>query len=223
MAEKALVDRWGLAPGAVVRLGETDFRLTGVVLAIPDAGAGFTALAPRVIVRRADLAASGLLAEGSMFDSSYRLRLAPGADLAALRADAVGRFGDSGLQWRDRRSGAPGIGRFVDRLGSFLVLVGLAGLAVGGVGVAAAVRAHLEEKTATIATLKTLGASGATVFAVYLIETGILAGARDRRRAGARGGAAAGRGALRPRPAAGAGRVRPLPAAARRGGALRRA
>ena len=38
----------------------------------------------------------------------------------------------------------PGIGRFVDRLGSFLVLVGLAGLAVGGVGVAAAVRAHLE-------------------------------------------------------------------------------
>ncbi|MFO1144345.1 MAG: FtsX-like permease family protein [Amaricoccus sp.] len=175
VAEKGLADRWGLLPGAVVRLGETDFRLTGIVLSVPDAGAGFTALAPRVIVRKADLAASGLLGEGSMFDSSYRLQLAPGADLTALRADAVARFGDSGLQWRDRRAGAPGIGRFVDRLGSFLVLVGLAGLAVGGIGVAAAVRAHLEEKTATIATLKTLGATGATVFAVYLVETGILA------------------------------------------------
>ncbi len=177
VAEKALTDRWRLVPGQVVRLGETRFRLTAVVVAIPDAATGFTALAPRVIVRRADLASSGLLAEGSMFDSSYRMRLAPGADLAALRADALGQFGETGLQWHDRRGGAPGVGRFIDRLGSFLVLVGLAGLAVGGVGVAAAVRAHLESKTATIATLKTLGASGGTVFAVYLIETGILAAA----------------------------------------------
>ncbi len=67
------------------------------------------------------------------------------------------------------------MGRFVDRLGAFLILVGLAGLAVGGVGVAAAVRAHLEAKTATIATLKTLGASGGTIFAIYLIQIGLLA------------------------------------------------
>ena len=55
------------------------------------------------------------------------------------------------------------------------MLVGLAGLAVGGVGVAAAVRAHLEAKTETIATLKTLGATGGTIFAVYLIQIGLLA------------------------------------------------
>ena len=39
---------------------------------------------------------------------SYRLRLAPDADLAALSADAGARFADAGLQWRDRRSGPPG-------------------------------------------------------------------------------------------------------------------
>ncbi len=37
---------------------------------------------------------------------------------------------------------------------------GVAGLAVGGVGVSAAVRAYLEGKVETIATLKTLGAEG---------------------------------------------------------------
>ena len=42
----------------------------------------------------------------------------------ALRDEARARFGDTGLQWRDRRSGPPGVGRFVDRLGSFLVLSG---------------------------------------------------------------------------------------------------
>jgi putative ABC transport system permease protein len=175
VAEKILADRLGLEPGAIVTLGTTEFRLADILLAEPDPAGGGFGLGPRVIARRADLADSGLLSEGSLFDSSYRLRLAPDADLAALEAEAEARFADTGLQWRDRRAGAPGIGRFLDRLGDFLVLVGLAGLAVGGVGVAAAVRAHLEAKTGTIATLKTLGASGATIFATYLIQVGALA------------------------------------------------
>lgn len=174
VAERLFVERTGLAPGDVVTLGATDFRLADTLVSEPDPGTGF-GLGPRVIVRSADLADSGLLSEGSLFDSSYRLRLAPGADLGALRAEAESRFGETGLQWRDRRAGAPGLTRSLDRLGAFLTLLGLAGLAVGGVGVAAAVRAHLEAKTGTIATLKTLGATGGTVFAVYLIEVGLLA------------------------------------------------
>ncbi len=174
VAERTFVDRLALAPGAVVRLGTTDFRLTDILTAEPDAAGGGFAFGPRLIVRRADLADSGLLAEGALFDSSYRLRLPAGSDLPALAADAKARFGDSGLQWRDRRNGAPGLRGFVDRLGAFLILVGLAGLAVGGVGVAAAVRAHLEARTATIATLKTLGATGRTVFAIYLTEIALL-------------------------------------------------
>jgi putative ABC transport system permease protein len=177
VAEKTLVDRLGLAPGAVVKLGAQEFRLADTLVSEPDAAAAGLAFGPRVIVRLADLGASELLTEGSLFDSSYRLRLAPDADLGALRADAETRFAETGLQWRDRRAGAPGIGRFLDRLGAFLVLVGLAGLAVGGVGVAAAVRAHLDGKTETIATLKTLGATGRTIFAVYLLQIGALAAA----------------------------------------------
>jgi putative ABC transport system permease protein len=90
----------------------------------------------------------------------------------ALRAEAEARA--EGARWQDRRDGAPGVSEFVDRLGAFLVLVGLAGLAVGGVGVSAAVRAYLEEKTATIATLKTLGAEGRTIFLTYFLQIGAL-------------------------------------------------
>jgi putative ABC transport system permease protein len=175
VAERLLVDRLGLVPGDTVTLGTRSFRLAATVGAIPDAAAGALAFGPRVIVRLADLEGSGLLSEGSLFDSAYRLRLAPEADLAALEAEAEARFADRGLQWRDRRDGAPGVGRFVDRLADFLTLLGLAGLAVGGIGVASAVRAHLEARTATIATLKTLGATGGTVFAVYLTEIALLA------------------------------------------------
>ena len=174
VAQRILIDRFGLEPGDVLRLGTQDFRLSDELLVEPDAAASGFGLGPRVIVLLEDLEGSGLLSEGSLFDSSYRLRLPPEADLAALREEARARFADTGLQWRDRRNGAPGLSRFVDRLAAFLVLIGLAGLAVGGVGVSAAVRAHLEGKTETIATLKTLGATGGTVFAVYLAQIGLL-------------------------------------------------
>jgi putative ABC transport system permease protein len=99
-------------------------------------------------VRTADLAGSGLLAPGSLYETKYRLALPAGTDLAALQDKAMARFRDKGLRWTDSRNAAPGIERFVTGIGSFLVLVGLAGLAVGGVGISAAVRAWLSARPA---------------------------------------------------------------------------
>ena len=55
------------------------------------------------IVRTADLAKSGLIGPGSLYETQYRLRLPPEADLAALKRDANRQFRDNGLRWRDRR------------------------------------------------------------------------------------------------------------------------
>ena len=49
-------------------------------------------------------------------------------------------------------------------MGAFLVLVGLAGLAVGGVGVVCGGAGLSRREDATIATLKTLGATGGLIF-----------------------------------------------------------
>ncbi len=172
--DKVLVDRMGLAVGDTFRLGTQVFRLGAVLLREPDSAAGGFALGPRTIVRTDALAASGLLSPGSLFETEYRLDLPEASDLEALEAEAEAAFRDKGMRWSDSRRAAPGVERFVDRIGSFLVLVGLAGLAVGGVGISAAVRAYLEGKVPTIATLKTLGASGRVIFLVYLIQIGLL-------------------------------------------------
>ena len=169
-----LADQIGLRLGDRFKLGSQDFTLQGRILREPDSATGGFALAPRTIVKTQALVQSGLLEPGTLFDSSYRLLLPPNVDLAALQAEAEARFRDSGLRWSDRRKAAPGVARFVDRIGAFLILVGLAGLAVGGVGVAAAVRSYLEAKIATIATLRTLGATGGLIFQTYLIQIAVL-------------------------------------------------
>ncbi|MEM9779899.1 MAG: FtsX-like permease family protein, partial [Pseudomonadota bacterium] len=168
-------DRLGLSPGDTLTLGTQEFRLMAVLTREPDGVTSSFALGPRIIVRTEDLDNSGLLTAGTLFDTAYRLELPPDARLNALRRDVRDEFADNGLRWRDNRRGTPGISVFVDRLSAFLVIVGLAGLAVGGVGVSAAVRSYLDSKTNTIATLKTLGAQGRTIFAIYMMQIGVLA------------------------------------------------
>ncbi len=172
--ERVLVDRLVLTPGDTFRLGEQAFTLRAILDRYPDNAAGGFGLGPRTIVLTDDLAQSGLLAEGTLFSTQYRLDLPPDADLQALEDQAEAEFRDSGLRWRDSRRGAGGVAQFVDRIGAFLILVGLSGLAVGGVGVSAAVRAYLAGKTGVIATLKTLGATRRIIFLTYFIQVGVL-------------------------------------------------
>ncbi|WP_068118449.1 ABC transporter permease [Tropicimonas marinistellae] len=174
LMERVLAERLGLDTGDTFRLGTQVFRLAAILEREPDdAGDGF-GLGPRTLVRTEALANSSLLAPGTLFETHYRLEFPEGTDLVAMKTEARGLFRDSGMRWRDSRNGAPGVAAFVDRLGAFLVLVGLAGLAVGGVGVSAAVRAYLDGKREVIAVLKTLGADARTIFAAYLMQIGVL-------------------------------------------------
>ena len=74
-----------------------------------------------------------------------------------------------------RSQAAQGLDIFLDYVTLFLTLVGLTALLTGGIGVANAVRAHLGSRMNTIATLKCLGAPADSIFAIYLIQLGLLA------------------------------------------------
>ena len=169
-----LINRMGLQIGDTFRLGTQEFRLMAAIMREPDAGADGFGLGPRTIVATEALANAGLLTAGSLYSTEYRMLLPEGSDLDATRAQALAAFEGAGARWRDSRNGAPSVARFVERLGSFLILVGLSGLAVGGVGVSAAVRAYLAGKTSVIATLRTLGADRATIFQTYFLQIGTL-------------------------------------------------
>ena len=172
--ERVLADRLGLTAGDTFNLGATTFTLSAILVSYPDNSGGGFGLGPRSLVLLDDLKDSGLLATGTLMESNYRLDLPDGADLQDLEDQSESLFRDSGLRWRDARAGAPGVARFVDRIGAFLILVGLSGLAVGGVGVSAAVRSYLQGKAPVIATLKTLGATRATIFLTYFLQIGVL-------------------------------------------------
>ncbi|MEM1160825.1 MAG: FtsX-like permease family protein, partial [Pseudomonadota bacterium] len=175
LTEKIVADRMGLSPGDEVRLGGGTFIFRGVLESEPDRASGGFAMGPRVMTSVAGLEATGMLQPGVLFNAGYRVRLPAELDLAATEDEFRQTFPEAGARWNDRRAAAPGISRFVQRLGAFLTIVGIASLAVGGVGIGAAVRGYLTRKVPVIAALRTLGATAGTVFAAYLFQVGLIA------------------------------------------------
>ena len=84
-------------------------------------------------------------------------------------------FPNQGWRIRDPHDAAPGVTRFIDQTSLFMTLVGLTSLLVGGIGVANGVRAWLDARARTIATLRCLGASSGIVFAICLTQVLTLA------------------------------------------------
>ena len=173
--DSTIVERLGLRLGEVIRLGEASFTFVAVVATEPDRVASPTVLGPRALVLDAAIPETGLVQPGSLVSWDLRLRLPPGVDARPFARDWQAAHGDGG--WRVRFAGEaePGVNRFLDRAAAFLVLAGLTALLVGGIGVATGVRAWLEARARTIATLRCLGAQAGTILATYLIQVMLLA------------------------------------------------
>ena len=167
--------RLGVAPGDSIVIGSQTLRVGGIIADEPDRlGEGFT-LGPVVIVA-ADLPArAGLTAPGAMYRSKYRIALSPGSDAQGLASSLKARFPSSGFQLRTRDNASPGAERFVSRMGDFLVLVGLAALAIAGIGIGGGVTSYLDARRTSVATLKVLGATSSDIARVYLLQIGTAA------------------------------------------------
>ena len=176
--DPTLLARLDLEPGARLTIGGATIEITrGHQERAGQARRAASAFGPRVIVSEAALRATGLLVPGSLVRWSYRLRLPDGSDraAAAVIAAAGAQLPDAGWQIRGRTNATPALERNVEHFTQFLTLVGLTALLVGGVGVANAVKSHIDRKRDVIATLKALGASGGRVFAIYLSQVLLLA------------------------------------------------
>lgn len=165
----ALLRRLLLNLGDIMQLGEQEFVVMATLEKEPDNFSNF-ALGPRSIVSAQDLEGSGLLSQGTIFSSKYRLILPKGIDFDTAKAMFEADWATAGGKWKDARNASPGAARAIDRLSTFLVLIGLSGLVVGGIGVSAAVQAFVAKKTGNIAVLKTLGATPRQIFWIYTLQ-----------------------------------------------------
>jgi putative ABC transport system permease protein len=178
--DSTLLARLNLKPGDRVSVGSASFQIRSVVVAEPDKlGGNGLGFGPRFLIGQAGLRATQLLQPGSLVRWNYRVKLPDNAadDRAAatLASDARSALPQAGWEIRNRDNASPQLERTINRFTQFLTLVGLAALLVGGVGVANAVKSHIDRRHEVIAAFKALGATGRDVFTIYLTQVVMLA------------------------------------------------
>jgi putative ABC transport system permease protein len=177
--EATLLARLDLKLGDRLSVGNASFTVRSVVDAEPDKLAGGVGFGPRFLISEAALRATGLLQPGSLVRWIYRVKLPDDAAsdraAAALVDAAHAALPQAGWEIRSRDNASPQLERTISRFTQFLTLVGLAALLVGGVGVANAVKSHIDRRRDVIASFKALGATGRDVFTIYLAQVLVLA------------------------------------------------
>ncbi|MFC3444412.1 ABC transporter permease [Sphingobium rhizovicinum] len=172
---EALAERLDLRRGEAVRYGNATFTIADIIADEPDRlGEGFT-LGPVTIVSMDGLRRTGLIQPGSLYNAKYRIRLNPRYDAASVRKDWEKARANEGWTFKDRDNAAPGANRFIERMGQFLSLIGLAALVIAGIGVSNGVASYLTGKRSGIATLKVLGATSVDIALIYRMQVGVVA------------------------------------------------
>ncbi|HCH65072.1 MAG: hypothetical protein CL927_09710, partial [Deltaproteobacteria bacterium] len=175
VVEPSLLRRLGLERGDSLRIGDALFTVAGEVSSEPDRMEASLAPGPRVFLSMDGLKRSGLSGTtGRMtFKALYRT-----PDVAS--ANAL-------VKWLEQQpdvaawsrvqtwtSGNAGIERGIGQAETFLGLVALLSLLVGGAGVAQVIRAWLARRLDAVATLRCLGMTPSEVGRVYLAQTAVL-------------------------------------------------
>lgn len=171
-----LLLRLGAAVGDSVRLGGLACRISAVVKAEPDRMTGTLNVGPRVLLSREAFERTGLMQPGSRASQRYLFRIEPGGPgIEQLRRTLQKAFPDA--QVADYRQTHPTITRGLNRATTFLSLVSLIALIVGALGVATAIRAHLDQRMDSIAMMKCLGARSGQIVRIYATQAVLLGAA----------------------------------------------
>ena len=175
-----LLARLDLKLGDRITIGNATFQIRSTVTAEPDKLAGNVGLGPRVLVSEAEPARHRIAAarQPGALDLPREAAGQCADDRAATQLidSARSALPEAGWWIRSSSNASPQLERTINRFTQFLTLVGLAALLVGGVGVANAVKSHIDRRRDVIASFKALGATGRDVFTIYLTQVILLAG-----------------------------------------------
>lgn len=159
-----LLTTLALKVGDSIEVGKSTFKIVGTVVEEPRQ-LGQIPIGPRVLVSKETWA-------NAPGNQQVQVKLPATLTVADAKARLAKAFDESTIQTsEDAWKSMAGI---MDKVFTFLSMVALISLLVGGLGVAMGMRTFISQKLEHIAVLKALGATSGTVMSVFLAEAAML-------------------------------------------------
>ena len=174
IGSELLLDRLGAGVGDTIALGNARFEVRAVLESIPDQASQGIAIGFPALVAVGALAGTDLLEPGSLARYRYKIVLGEGIGIEAAAARIREAFPQAGWHISAPDDATEEMGRYFELFRRFLTVVGLSALILGGLGVANAVSAYVNDRQRSIATMKALGATGNRVLTHFLVQIGFM-------------------------------------------------
>ncbi len=172
VVDESLLVRLHTHVGANLRIGGAPFRIAALIAKEPDRLTAGVGIGPRVMMTRHAVEAIGLLQPGSRSTERFLFKLPLDAPIAGDRAALEHALPEA--QVGDYREGSPELTEGLDQARGLLSLICLVAMVLGAIGVAMAMRAHLQQRIDGIAIMKSMGARSADILRIYVLQTLLL-------------------------------------------------
>jgi putative ABC transport system permease protein len=170
LVSQQLLERLGIAVGDRITLGSAEFEVRGILDGTPDQASRGISIGYPALTSVDALAATDLIEPGSLARFRYKIVLRDGIDFDTAAGRIRQAFPQAGWHISAPDDATQEMARYFDLFRQFLTIVGLSALILGGLGVANAVSAYVNDRQRSIATMKALGATSGRVLFHFLIQ-----------------------------------------------------
>ncbi len=175
VVDTSLLVSLGARIGDTLMLGSQGFRIAGTMVDVPGRlGGGVNGFGSHVYIPLRDVRTTGLIVFGSRAQYAALMKFAEPRDARRFEDRHIRLLREERVRSQTAQDAEENVTDALNNMESFLQLVGLIALLLGGIGVASGITAFLAGKLDTIAVLRCLGARRPLVFAIYLVQAVVL-------------------------------------------------
>ncbi len=174
MLDESLARQFEISSEDSVKLGNTTFKVAGIVTKIPGGGALTSTLAPSVYISMDELDSTGLVQFGSRvsYRTFVKTKDSEQTEKTIEKIKPIAkkeRFSYETVEGRKE-----GLGKSFGAVYQFFSLLAFVALILGCIGVASSVHIYAREKRDEVAVLRCVGSSGWQAFNIYFIQVFFL-------------------------------------------------
>ena len=183
LIDRSLAQQLDISVGAPITIGRIPFTVRGIIEQFPGESYARTVIAPKVVVPIAAVEGSELLQRGSRLTYKLHLAFDNPADTAVLERTLQGLQKQHQFEIDTVQRRKESLGRVLNNVHRFLTLISVAAVLLGGLGVGSAMLTFIRARSASIASLRCLGATRKEVGllygaqALFIASLGAIAGA----------------------------------------------
>lgn len=175
LVDEGLMSQFNIEVGDSVVIGQSRLRVAARLLKIPGEAALASSVGPRVFIPMPAVDETELIKKGSRVSYRWAFKTEDPFDPDLWALDHRSKLGAANISWDTVKKRQESMGSAFNNLFTFLNLMGIGALILGGIGVSSSMYLYARAKIKTIAVLRCLGAVSGQVRNLLIMQAAMVA------------------------------------------------